>query len=583
MEKAKGATVGVAKTVKKAKYTKNGVRKHSQYVTKKIREQARYEARNGVKMVDVYDSILGWESKKKEIAEKEIKAVMAIGSRWSDKEDEEVERLKEKELIAQAKDSYLAWVRLNMGADFVENPYNVYLILVAEWSVKEAEKGKDVNITISCPAQTGKSESVCKHLPSWFVGRHPNCETIVLTSDGDLAKSFGGANRQKAVDYWEKVFGIKIDKAFKSKTEVGVEGNTGVMRFKGITGTVVGRGAVLNVIDDPYPGEEYVNSKTLREKVISTVRNDVFTRARGKGKVGCIRFVIHTRRHEEDLIGVLDKEYIKAEESMDGIARKKWMNITIPYFAVSDKDPLGRKIGEPLCPERGFDVRWGLSKKSDVGLRAWNAQYQQNPMLENGIIFRKEWFKTYTETPMMFEKVVLSCDLSNQDTSKSDFAAFQVWGKDGGDFYLLGRGKKRCSFNEQVSIVKAFLLKYPKINLVLIELRATGTAMVEFLQKEIDVTVKGYDPKYVSKESRASTASILFEGGHVFIPTEKMDATIENYKQELMGFPNLAHDDEVDATSQALLYMSERACGGVYTDNVLKDIRGMFRFGGRRA
>jgi len=163
----------------------------------------------------------------------------------------------------------------------------------------------------------------------------------------------------------------------------------------------------------------------------------------------------------------------------------------------------------------------------------------------------------------MFENVVLSCDLSNQNTAKADFAAFQVWAYDGGNYYLLARGKARCGFTEQIEIIKKFILRYTNIRLVLVELKATGTAMVDHLKKSTDIPVLGYDTGYQKKESRASAASIQFEAGRVYIPSEKKDPTIENYKNELMGFPNLAHDDEVDATSQCLNYLSEKKRGRV--------------------
>ena len=550
--------------------SKSGVKMDKAYYTKKLKAQYQYDkAKRLDGIAEVKRVMSEWEEKKKEIRSAFIAKYNEKHTVWYDTCDDEIEELIEKELIARAKDSYVDWVRLCMGDSFVETEYHIFLCLMCQDAADTAESGKDFNATVSCTAQSGKSEMVAKHFPSWFIGRHPFCDSMLLTSDGKLAEDFGSSNRSIAKQWWEKVFGVQVSKSTASKTEIGVEEDKGIMRFKGITGTFVGRGAVLNIIDDPYPNEEYVNSKTMREKTISTVRNDIFTRARGKADIGCIRFVIHTRRHEEDLIGVLDKEFITADESPDGVARKKWRNVTIPYFAVDDKDPLGRKVGEPLAPKRGMDTRWGLNKRSDVGLRTWNAQYMQNPMLDNGSIFKREWFKEYrdNELPMMFENVVLSCDLSNQNTANADFAAFQVWAYNDGNFYLLARGKKRCSFTEQVEIIKTFILRYKSIRMVLVEKKATGTAMVDYLKEKTNITVVGYDPGYQKKDSRASAASVQFEAGRVYLPSEKKDPTIENYKNELMGFPNLAHDDEVDATAQCLIYLSEKKRGRVIIEN----------------
>ena len=105
------------------------------------------------------------------------------------------------------------------------------------------------------------------------------------------------------------------------------------------------------------------------------------------------------------------------------------------------------------------------------------------------------------------------------------------------------------------------MLKYPMVRTIVIEKKATGTAMADHITKATGYSVFGYDPGFRTKYSRASTASAPFEDGRVYLPSEKKDPTIENYKNELLGFPNLAHDDEVDSTSQAILYLSERKGG----------------------
>jgi len=49
--------------------------------------------------------------------------------------------------------------------------------------------------------------------------------------------------------------------------------------------------------------------------------------------------------------------------------------------------------------------------------------------------------------------------------------------------------------------------------------------------------------------------SPMFEAGNVFLPHAHW---IADYVQELTSFPNAAHDDQVDTTSQALRHYMNR-------------------------
>ena len=91
---------------------------------------------------------------------------------------------------------------------------------------------------------------------------------------------------------------------------------------------------------------------------------------------------------------------------------------------------------------------------------------------------------------------------------------------------------------------------YPEAQRVLIEEAANGAAIIETLQKELNIIpVK---PKG-GKVSRVNAVSAAIEGGHVFLPQDA--AWVEEYIDQWTVFPNGKHDDMVDATSQALHWM----------------------------
>lgn len=54
------------------------------------------------------------------------------------------------------------------------------------------------------------------------------------------------------------------------------------------------------------------------------------------------------------------------------------------------------------------------------------------------------------------------------------------------------------------------------------------------------------------KEARASSVAHFWESGSVWIPHPKVKGWVEDFVQEMTVFPKGAHDDQVDAMTQAL-------------------------------
>lgn len=60
------------------------------------------------------------------------------------------------------------------------------------------------------------------------------------------------------------------------------------------------------------------------------------------------------------------------------------------------------------------------------------------------------------------------------------------------------------------------------------------------------------------KQSRLEVQSARFEVGRVYLPSLSSAPWITNYVAELLAFPQGKHDDQVNATSQALNYLAGR-------------------------
>ena len=255
-----------------------------------------------------------------------------------------------------------------------------------------------------------------------------------------------------------------------------------------------------------------------------------------------------TRWHEDDLVGRLLKK--EADEIKAGTHEgERWTVINFPAVAEED-DYLGRKPGEALWPEFGFDVQRLRQIKSDVGSYVFNALYQQRPTAAEGAMIKRNWWKYYETDPeyMQFDEIIQSWDCTFKDSDGSDFVVGQVWGRKGADKYLLDQIRERMDINQTMDAIRNMTNKWPKARLKLIEDKANGPAIIQMLNKKIGGLVP-INPKD-SKMARVSTIVPDIEAGNAYLPANK--PWVQDFVEECASFPKGANDDMVDAMSQAL-------------------------------
>lgn len=465
----------------------------------------------------------------------------------------------------KAKDNYINYLQLCFPT-YIFTPFHIFLAKICQSVVEKIEKGEDTYVCISTPPQHGKSETLTKTLPSWFVGRNPDKNAILVSYNDDFASLFGDANRNKTQEFGKDVFGIEISDSMNSKMQYEIKNHRGGVISRGFMGGITGNGGSLIVIDDPYKNSVEANNPTIRNQKLQIYKDSIRTRCRGKGKA---IIVIQTRWHEDDLIGYLSKQ-------------SGWYYINIPCVCDTPTDIyLHRQLGETLCPQLGFDSKWAEETKREVGLKVWEALYQGHPTIDGGEIFTRNMIKHYTPStlPNQFEEITMSCDLSFGGKDKAnDPCAIQVWGRVGANHYLLKRIKKRLTFNEMCDTIKIVSASYPTCRRKIVEKKANGQAIIDSLNNVIG-GFEAYDPKMTDKIGRANSITPYLESGNVWFPSEEIDSTITEMEDEMMKFPNGAHDDEVDAMTQYLVCYEYHTSGRVETNlgfiTFAKAIRGL--------
>ncbi|WP_129408074.1 phage terminase large subunit [Marinitoga lauensis] len=437
-------------------------------------------------------------------------------------------QLKNRALKILLKKSYIDYCEYtNHG--YKRSRVHEYLASVLE----KVERGEIKRLMVFMPPQHGKSTTISDTFPSWYLGKHPEESVIAVAYGDDLAYRFGKNNRQKIKEFGKEIFNIEVSKEKSSMTDWLISKHNGGMRSVGIGGSITGHGADLLIIDDPFKNREQADSETYREKVWNEWQNTLLTRVHPNGKI----IIIMTRWHEDDLAGRL----LKTE-------KENWYIVSLPVVCDSEEDPLNRKLGETLWPEGGYDKKWAEEKKKSVGSRTWEALYMQRPSPSEGGILKRNWWKWYKQLPSDIDEMIQSWDMAFKDKKESDYVVGQVWARKGANKYLVDQVRARMNFPATIRAVKTLSLKWPQARLKLVEDKANGPAVIATLKDEIPGLVP-VEPRG-SKIARAEAVSPDIEAGNVYLPENA--PWIHDFIEECAAFPNGAHDDQVDAMTQAL-------------------------------
>ncbi len=247
------------------------------------------------------------------------------------------------------------------------------------------------HLAIFIPPRHGKSQTVARLFPAWFLGRNPDKRVILTGYGASLVDKHSRAVRNLLLtDAYGGIFPktrVATDSAARAAWDVA--DHTGGMDAAGIGGAITGKGADLLLIDDPVKNRQEAESAVMRERVWESYASDLYTRLEPGGAV----VLIMTRWHPDDLGGRL-------------LAREpeNWTVIRLPALAEPD-DPLGRAVGEALWTAR-YSVAKLEKTRASIGSHAFAALYQQRPLFHEGALFRAGWIKRAVSAPELHRVVV---------------------------------------------------------------------------------------------------------------------------------------------------------------------------------
>lgn len=440
---------------------------------------------------------------------------------------------------------------------------NWHVHAVAE-HLQAVTEGQIKLLVINVPPGTMKSLLCCVLWPAWMWAERDWMRFMFTSYSEQFTKRDSRKMRNLVNSQWYRARFPHVRIARPTRGHDGelqvadsvLEWGTigGGLRVGGATSSGVTGKHVHGICEDDPMKQQDAHSKAKREAAWQFHKGALSSRLLPGDLT--FRLVTMQRLHVDDPTGRIIKE-------------GGWELLKLPMHYNPKRvvmTPLGNpdkrtKEGELLWPSR-MTEEYVIARGKNLGPHDAAAQEEQEPTSLEGGIIKRAWIKRWNKhtLPKEFDIEWLSADLALTDTG--DPIAVQLWGFKDGNFYLRKRMTDCIAFTDSYGVVNemakgAGVGGYQMAKVI--ENKANGHAMMD-LNKKLSSNIPGFvpfNPGNRDKIVRLNACSPTWASGNVFVPDEDEDPTIEDYIEQLCGFPNVQHDDEVDATSQSFLWFAE--------------------------
>lgn len=412
-----------------------------------------------------------------------------------------------------------------------------YLTRIATW---EADKAGD-HLIVSMPPRHGKSFTISRLFPAWYLGINPSQRVILASYGATLARKHSRAARSIVASrvYAELFPEIKLAADARSADSWDlipvVSGEAGGMDAVGVGGGITGKGAQLIIVDDPIKSRAEAESATYRDRLWEWFTDDLYTRR----EPGASVILVMTRWSTDDLAARLIRRQ-----------REKWTYIRLPALAEPD-DLLGRAIGDPLWVAR-FDTSALHDIESSIGAYAWAGLYQQSPVPQSGGLFKRASFRLTQTAPPILTHAVRFWDLALSEREHADYTVGVLLGRTPvGQYVVLDVTRFRAEWSDVIPrIIETARADTSDVLVGFEQTAFQSRAVAQFLSAPGMGEYKAFG---VKPEGDKFTRALPFaaRAGEGMIDVLSGRGWTDDFLEELVTFPKGAHDDQVDAASGA--------------------------------
>lgn len=481
--------------------------------------------------------------------------------------------------VSVARENYaskieLAEVKLNNFAKLFHSTLNPGDPYVGNWHLDfmaehlEAVLAGDITrLVINVPPGSSKSTLVSCMFGPWAWIRWPESEWGFSSYAQDLSKKFSTARRRIIrdpvyQDAWGHVVVLRDDQDEKLEME-----NTARGKFKATStgGSTGGQHFDFIVIDDPQNPEDD-NSKIDTERAVEHVKYLANTRLKNKDKSRVI--LVMQRLNARDSTHAL----VRSEAGM--------VHLTIPLIAPKQTTFSFPRSGRIKTLEEKeifwpsvYSQKFVARQREEMGPIRFAAQMQQDPQEESGKLVNRSWWERFSETSAS-EFRVWAIDSATKEKSINDYTVFiliRQW-KDGYQIEKVVRKRMQAAMLEKE--IDDLWAAHPADALV-VEDKDSGQRVVQHYKAQKKIPVFGFQPSaYGDKVQRLSLISPLIAAKKIAVPDTSVLPDCEwvaDFLDEFDAFPRGAHDDQVDAFTTGMIYLTrERKVGRFKVESDVK-------------
>jgi predicted phage terminase large subunit-like protein len=430
--------------------------------------------------------------------------------------------------------------------------------------LERVDRGKEKRICVSVGPQFGKSDVLSRYGPAWLSGKDPRRHMILGSYNDTFAQEFGGDVREIMNNKeFKQIFPRHALRKGSEAKDLLITTDGGKMAFVGVGGSGTGKPADIFNVDDPFKSDEDAQSALYREKVWKWFNGTVFSRCHKRSAV----LVVHTRWHEDDLIGrLVDPDHPERNKKYKGIA-DRWTYYNLP--AIIEDPALAHALGLELEVQKDPFIRAQFGDKPMVSLwenrksleflaeakqmdaRTFGALYMGQPAPDGGSYFRDidlvEEFDPST-LPRNLKKYGASDHAVSQKQTADSTVLGCVGIDEENDIWILPDIVWERMETDQTVDEIIGQMKTHKPEVWWMESELISKSFGPFLKRRMyeENVFTTLDPKTPTKEKKTRARSIQGRMRQRRVHFPAYAPWWPEAKQQLLKFPYGTHDDFVD-------------------------------------
>lgn len=417
-------------------------------------------------------------------------------------------------------------------------------------------RAKKRNLVVNIPPRFGKS-SLMKYACAWSYMLNPSSNCIYTSYSDSLVNSFSKDIRDIIESpAFRELTGIRLSKS-RTGADYWATEQGGGFRAAALGGSLTGYGAGISgdgfggfcLIDDPLKASN-VKSRAEIQNSIDYYVNTLKSRANNQKRTPFV--LIMQRLDIEDLTG-----YILENEADD------WEVVKLPA--------LNEETGKALWEER-YPAEMLLKLKEQAPF-VYYGQYQQEPIVIGGSVYKAEWFRYYNTNILYdYRFSFFTADTAQKKGEANDFTVLQYWAKTvDNKLHLIDQVRGKYDAEELEEEIVRFWDRW-KLGIngctpigFYIEDKSSGIGVLQSIRKKYPIPVRPISRarykddngmwKSQDKFTRAMTAIPYIANGWVYLPNSEKDDISASILSEAVAFKadlSHKHDDQIDPMNDAI-------------------------------